>query len=133
MSARYTLGIGQRIKREKDIEALFRSGKALSVFPLRLIWLLVPKTDSQFDIQAGFSAPKRRFKRATDRNRIKRLLREQFRVNRHLLEGSIPEGKKLQIFLLFTGPTMPDTPLVKECLEKALTQLKSKIPPESNA
>lgn len=133
MPARYTLGIGQRIKREKEIEALFQSGKALSVFPLRLIWLVVPKTDSEFDIQAGFSAPKRRFKRATDRNRIKRMLREQFRLNRQLLEGSIPAGKKLQIFLLFTGPTIPETVLVKESLVKALVQLKSKINPEKDA
>lgn len=127
MAARYTLSKSERLKREKEIEALFQNGKALSVFPIRLIWLLVPRKDAPMALQAGFSAAKRRFKRATDRNRIKRLLREQWRINRHTLEEAIPDDQRLLVFLIFTGSELPDTSIVAECMCKAISKLKSQL------
>ncbi|MBS1645201.1 MAG: ribonuclease P protein component [Bacteroidetes bacterium] len=126
MSARNTLGVGQRMKREQEIEALFRSGKALSVFPLKLIWRSLPLEDQLFNIQAGFSAPKRRFKKATDRNRIKRLMREQFRLHRELLANSLPANLRIQIFFLYIGAELPDSNEMKETMAKALLALHSK-------
>lgn len=126
MSARNTLGVGQRMKREQEIEALFRSGKALSVFPLKLIWRSLPLEDKSFTIQAGFSAPKRRFKKATDRNRIKRLMREQFRLQREVLANGLPPGLKIQIFFLYIGAALPDSKGMKETMAKALLALHAK-------
>jgi len=134
MAARYTLSAGERLKREQHIKALFRSGKALSAFPLRLIWLLVPKNDEASVTRAGFSAPKKKFKHATDRNRIKRVMREVWRLQKLILEPVIPEGMQLHIFLLFIDVTLPDYDTVFAAAGKAIAQLKKTLdhaqPPE---
>ncbi len=127
MAARYTLGAGERLKREQHIKALFRSGKALSAFPLRLIWLLIPAGDDPAPIRAGFSAPKKKFKRATDRNRIKRLMRESWRLQKPGIDLAIPAGSQLLVFLLFTDAALPQYEPVHAAVGKALSQLKKSL------
>ncbi|HHB51920.1 MAG TPA: ribonuclease P protein component [Saprospiraceae bacterium] len=82
---RYTFGKAEKLKSRKLIEQLFMRGDRLTSFPIQLVYL---KTQHNTDaaIQVGFSVPKRRFKRAVDRNRIKRLLRESYRLNKHELQ-----------------------------------------------
>lgn len=71
----------EKLKSEKLIEQLFSEGKSVSAFPLRMVYL---KTDFDDEVQfkTGVSVSKRNFKNAVDRNRIKRLLREAYRLNK---------------------------------------------------
>ncbi|RPD97504.1 ribonuclease P protein component [Aureibaculum marinum] len=87
---RFTLKKEEKLKSKRLIGALFDKGKSLSKYPLRLVYLKVEHT-SDYPIQVAFSAPKRRFKKAVDRNRIKRLLRESYRKNKHLLYEAVDE------------------------------------------
>ena len=124
MALRYTLSKDERLKREQHIETLFRTGKAFSVFPVRVLWHLVPLAEGeQFTTRAGFSVPKKKFKHATDRNRIKRLLRESWRLQKHTLLTGIPEGQQLQLFLIFTDTSLPEYLKVKEATAKAIDRL----------
>ena len=75
---RYTFGKQEKLKSKKLIGKLFEDGKSVKKFPIRLVYLQTEHT-SKYPIQAGFSVPKRNFKNAPDRNRIKRLLREAYR------------------------------------------------------
>ena len=127
MAARYTLRAGERLKREQHIEALFRTGKALSVFPVRIVWRLEPVASTPFNILAGFSAPKKKFKRATDRNRIKRQLREAWRLQRPALEPAIPAGRQLHIFILFTDKTLPEYDALYAAIGKAVILLQKTL------
>ena len=124
MPARFTLGAGQRLKREKEIQALFHSGKALSVFPLRVVWRLYSTNHCTSAIHAGFSVSKKRFKHAVDRNRIKRQMREQYRLCRHLLEPEVLPGHNLDLFLLYNHSKAPQSSDLKDCIEILLKQLK---------
>jgi ribonuclease P protein component len=82
---RYTFKKEEKLKSRKLIEKLFIEGNRIKSFPVQLVFLQTEHT-TDAKIQAGFSVPKRRFKRAVDRNRIKRLLRESYRLNKHLLK-----------------------------------------------
>jgi ribonuclease P protein component len=126
MAARYTLSAGERLKREQHIKALFQSGKALSVFPLRLIWRLVDAEEASSTC-AGFSAPKKKFGHAKDRNRIKRLMREAWRLQKPALLPAIPAGKQLHLFILFTDKSLPDYPTVFAAIGKGITQLQKAL------
>lgn len=81
---RFTFGKPEKLKSRKLIGKLFEDGKSVKKFPIRLVYLQTDHT-SDFPIQAGFSVPKRNFKKAVDRNRIKRLLREAYRHEKGVL------------------------------------------------
>jgi ribonuclease P protein component len=72
-----------KLKSKKLIEQLFNEGKAVTVYPLRLVYL---KTEFEDDsiLKTGVSVSKRLHKTAVARNRIKRLLREAYRLNKPL-------------------------------------------------
>ena len=65
----------EKLKKSKLIEQLFAQGKSLTIFPIKLIYLEI-NHNSPYKIQAGVTVSKRNFRKAVDRNRIKRLLRE---------------------------------------------------------
>jgi ribonuclease P protein component len=87
---RFTFKKEEKLKSRKLIEQLFDKGSSLSVFPLRIVYLKI-EHGTGFPIQAGFSVPKRKLKKAVDRNRIKRLIRESYRQQKHTLYQNIDD------------------------------------------
>lgn len=85
---RFTLGQQERLKSKKLIEKLYEEGKSIKVFPLRMVYKQTEHT-SKFPVQVGVSVPKRNFKSAVDRNRIKRLLRETYRKEKHTVYDAV--------------------------------------------
>lgn len=71
----------EKLKSKKLIDLLFTKGQSVSAFPLRLVYLESTFNDDVI-LKTGVSVSKRHFKSATDRNRIKRLLRESYRLNK---------------------------------------------------
>lgn len=80
----FTYPKNEKLKSKKTIDALFSSGKSVSKYPLRLVYVL-QEFDDDTKIKIGVSVSKKYFKRAHDRNYFKRLLRESYRLNKHLL------------------------------------------------
>lgn len=99
----------------------------------RVIFLVRPLPSSptgSSPVQIGFSVPKKKIKAATDRNRIKRVLREAWRLQKHALYQAVPEGQQLQCFLIFTGTLPLPYPwaelMVHKAMEKLMAQLAKK-------
>ncbi len=85
---KFTLGKKERLKSSKIIQKLYSEGKSIKVFPLRMVYLQT-KHSSDFPAQFGVSVPKRNFKKAVDRNRLKRLIRETYRLNKYIVYSKI--------------------------------------------
>ncbi|PIE98519.1 MAG: ribonuclease P protein component [Polaribacter sp.] len=85
---KHTLGKEERLKNRKLIGQLYTEGISVKAYPLRLVFLQTEHT-SDFPAQVGVSVPKRNFKRAVDRNRIKRLLRESYRLNKNIVYSQL--------------------------------------------
>lgn len=98
----------EKLKSRKQIEALFAKGRSVSVHPIRAVYLLREATD-EVAVNAGVSASSRNFKKAVHRNRIKRLLREAYRLNKGpLTDHLLKLGKHLDVFFLYTDKQLPD-------------------------
>jgi ribonuclease P protein component len=110
------------LKSRKQIQLLFSEGRTVQQDSIRLIYLVDAKMAG---IQAGVSVSTRFFKRAVDRNRIKRLMREAYRLQRHQLEWP-EEQKGLLLFWIFQGKELPEYEAVFESLGNCLTRLKQK-------
>ncbi len=104
------------LKNKKDIDLLFKKGRSLSVYPVRLVYIL----DDENGIKVSFSVSKKNFKRAVDRNRIKRLLKETFRINQKHLK---PLGTKMM--WIYTGKEMPDFNLIEKSVMEIINQLNT--------
>lgn len=118
---RYFLKATDRLKSRKAIEELFAKGKSFSEFPLRVFWI---SGEDEAGLKAGFTASSRNFKKAVDRNRIKRLMRESYRLQKDLLENENNPGmKSLHVFFIYTGKDLPEYRLVFEKTGAALKRL----------
>ncbi len=94
---RFTYTKQEKLKKRTLLKELFENGKARTVFPIRMIYLKKEHL-GDFPIQASVSVSKRNFKRAVDRNRIKRLMREAYRLNKHFLYENL-ENKYIIMFI----------------------------------
>ncbi|WP_089907550.1 ribonuclease P protein component [Chitinophaga rupis] len=99
----YSFKREERLKSRKLIETLFRDGKAFSVFPYRIIYLPVQLPAGDPPVQVGFTAASRHFPRAVDRNRVKRLGREAWRLQKQVLYDHLQQHSlQLAVFLIYT-------------------------------
>ena len=124
---RYKLGKQARLKSRKVIDHLFNDGKSFTVFPFRVIYQFtkLPVIPDPFQLQAGFSVSKRHFKKAVDRNRIKRLMREAYRLQKNELELMIKSNPvQLVFFMIYTGKELPEYKLVFEKIKGILLKLQ---------
>jgi len=90
----------EKLKAKKDLEKIFKEGKWLSVGNIRVVWL--PDDNST---KVGVSVSKRYHKKAVNRNRIKRLLREVYRLNKTILHDKF--GENFHIMMFWTSPHLP--------------------------
>lgn len=125
---RNTLQATERLKLRKQIEMLFRNGEAFSVYPLLVKFHVVakanlPEGQSVSPVRAGFSIPKKKVRRAHDRNHNRRLLKEAWRCQKHELYAAIPEKQQLHCFLIFKGSEM----LTFEQAKETVTAIQKKL------
>lgn len=92
-----TLRKRERMVSRKLIDTLFggEGSRSVAAFPLRVVFAQREGTDYDAKVQMLVSVPKKRFKHAVDRNRVKRQVREAFRQHKELLYDAVAPGKQL--------------------------------------
>jgi len=102
-------GKEEKLKSEKAIGRLFEEGQSLTQFPLRL-YFLAHEFENGGSSKVAVSVSKRNFNKAVDRNRIKRLLREAYRLNKSQLFNNTNDQYALMI--LYIGKDVPEFNLI---------------------
>jgi ribonuclease P protein component len=132
----FALHKNEKVKKRKQIAKLFDSGISISMYPLRLHYELVPVVSlpgaslpaDRATLQFGVSVSKRHFKKAVDRNRVKRLLREAYRLQRQPLLDTLEIRQCcLSVFFIFTGKELPAYEEVLKSVSVALTRLQKQV------
>jgi ribonuclease P protein component len=118
-----TFSKDERLSSRKLIVQVAKEGKSFLVHPFKVI-ALDTALDTTFPAQVMMTAPKKRFQRAVDRNRIKRLMREAWRKNKHMLYTALTEqNKKLAIMLIYVGAELPEYKLTEDKIILILQRL----------
>jgi len=104
---------------------LYLHGQAIQYQILRIQFLWIDQSQSPNDvpIRTAVTVSKRLFKKAHDRNYIKRRLKEAWRLQQSEVKLNVPENKQLQLLILFTGKTLPDFQTLSEALKKIISKL----------
>jgi ribonuclease P protein component len=119
---RYTFTKEEKLKSRKTIEQLFKEGKSFSNFPFKIIWKF--NEASTAELQAGFAVSNKQFKKAVDRNRIKRLVRESYRLQKDQLQQQLKNKQKhLAVFFIYVGNELPEYSFIFEKTGKAIKHL----------
>jgi ribonuclease P protein component len=119
---RYTFKKEEKLKSRKTIEQLFKDGKSFSNFPFRVLWKFI--STSAAPLQTGFAVSSKHFKKSVDRNRIKRLIREAYRLQKNDLQEYLKqEQKQLAVFIIYVGNELPEYDLIFEKTTHVLNRL----------
>ena len=120
----YTYPRTEKLKSRKLIQQLFAEGKSVTASPVKCFYLVNPPELSE-TLQTGVGASARNFKKAVHRNRIKRLLREAYRLNNQALHQKLEEKKiRVALFILFIGKELPTLPIIETAVQTALEKLR---------
>ena len=93
----FTYPKNEKLKSKRTIDLLFSEGKSVSKYPLRLVFVENPSEEKEL-IKMGVSVSKKYFKHAVDRNYFKRVLRECYRLNKHVLTENIEKPYAFMFF-----------------------------------
>ena len=110
------------------IEQLFSSGStSMAAYPLRAVFRMVERSQTDVPVQVLISVPKKRFKHAVDRNRVKRQVRETYRQHKQLLVDAIPSDQSLLLGFVWVGDRLAPSFIVGSRIEKLLTRIAEKL------
>lgn len=110
----------EKLKSKILIDRLFSEGKSIKKYPVLLLYL--PLNDpAVISNKTGVSVPKRNFKKAVERNFLKRLMREAFRKNKYIVENNLKQ--KFAFMFIYTSRTNVDYDQMSTCISGILKKL----------
>jgi len=124
---RFTFKKEERLTGHAALEHVYTKGKHVHTNSIKIIFVEVPQSE-QPACRVVFSVPKRSFKKAVDRNLVKRRMREVYRHHKHLLYKHLAEKQKhIHIYLIYTSRQIMPFDELQENLVQALQILLSRV------
>jgi len=119
LSKKFTLGKDERLKSRKTIEEIFKEGHHFIISPFRVYY-----TSSKTGLKFGVGVSSKKFKSAVDRNRIKRLTREAYRLQKKTLKEKLNASRSgLNVFFIYTAKELPEYKQMFEKISSILNRL----------
>lgn len=122
----FTLSKTERLSSKTLFNELFGSGLSFVKYPFRIIYKK-SSLPGEYPARIAISVSKKKFKRAVKRNRIKRLTREAFRLNKTSLYTSIPSGTTIDILLIYLDNTLPTFEKIEKALKSSIQKINIEL------
>jgi ribonuclease P protein component len=123
MAGTFSYNKFEKLKSRKQIELLFAKGKSISAFPVKVFYLPIDHTPLH-PVQVGVGVSARNFKKAVDRNTIKRRMREAYRLHKlPLHDHLVAEQKSVAVFILWIDKQIPTTAVVQNLMPTVIEKL----------
>ena len=117
----------ERLCQKAEFEELLSLGHSFVCYPLRVIVRLYPRDGKDFPARIAVSVSKKRFKRAVKRNRIKRLIREGYRLNKKILYDCIAENETMDILFIYLHEEIFEYNKIEKAITGAIKKIRSYI------
>ena len=126
MAKEFSYNKKEKLKSKKQLDELFQKGKSFTVFPVKIFYAFADEQGNV--IKTGVGVSSRHFKKAVQRNRIKRLTKEAWRLQKNDLQDSLKEqNRKLNVFFIYTGKELPAYDEVYSSMKKIIVKLQSDL------
>ena len=126
LEERFTFDKAERLSGTKRIDALFKEGESFISYPLRVMYL-IHEQSAESGCSILISVPKKRIKKAVQRNRIKRLIRESYRLNKDLRNTISIHEVSIDIAFIYVKDAESKFSLMQKSMRKALIQISDRI------
>lgn len=119
----YRFKKAERLSSKLLIEKLFENGRSFKLHPFRVTWL-EHTLNTNLPVQIAFSVPKKNFKRAVDRNKLKRRSREAYRKSKQRLYEKLKEQKRsILVMLVYIANEMSDYAIIENKINAVINRL----------
>lgn len=120
----YTFSKKERLNSKINIHRLFERGESFFSYPFKVYYHFDSADANKAPAAVLFSVGKKQFKLAVDRNRVKRLCRESYRLNKQELINSLQTKEtRLEVAFIYVGKSLPDFHDLESKMKKILIQL----------
>ena len=131
LSKNFTYQKKDKLKSRKQMQFLFSKGTAITMHPIRLLYTIEKAEAGIFPnglLQAGVGAPSRQFRKAVQRNKVKRLLREGYRLEKPNFTNSINlTNTRLNLFFLYVDANVQTQQEIQATIKLLLQKLADKL------
>jgi ribonuclease P protein component len=144
LSKTYSYKKEDKLKSRKQTQFLFAKGHSMNAFPIKLIYTIeelatlstqlpssyldLQQIQEKGQLQTGVGAPSRTFRKAVMRNRVKRLLREGYRLEKpRFIDTAALQGKRVNLFFLYTDTTVLSQSEIQEKIKQLLERFSEKL------
>lgn len=126
MKSSFSFGKKEHVVSQKLIDELFTGGNSLSVaaFPLRAVYMIRRREKDEPAALVLLSVSKKRLRHAVDRNRVKRQLREAYRLNRYRLDGRIADDQQIVVAFIWLADSIEKSGVVASRMKQLLKRLR---------
>jgi len=127
----------ERLKSLKKIQQVIKEGRVVRFGTIKICWMIITAEQEQSkspipQIKAGFSVPKKKIKRAVDRNQVRRKIKEIFRLHKAPFYSIIPKGQQLILFFIYQNNEILSYKKIETDLLPAIKRIQDSITKQQN-